>query len=166
MQIPAIYIHAKLILIDDVFTSIGSTNFNRRSMEHDGELHAFALPQALKRDPLNPALRLRCRLWAEHLGLPPEMGLSLLADPAAALDLLRPLLVPRKPVALTARRARSGRGPGDPDARCGQRLHDPLGIAEGLILDIDKAEIWAGVVDPTTPGDPFVDPAQDRGPVG
>ena len=166
VQIPAIYIHAKLILIDDVFASIGSTNFNRRSMEHDGELHAFALPQALKRDPLNPALRLRCRLWAEHLGLPPEMGLSLLADPAAALTYFDRSWY-------RGSRWRSLHGALGPDGvpaipmpAAGSAFMTLVGIAEGLILDTDEAEIWAGVVDPTTAGDPFVDPAQDRGPVG
>jgi phosphatidylserine/phosphatidylglycerophosphate/cardiolipin synthase-like enzyme len=166
VQIPAIYVHAKLILIDDVFASIGSTNFNRRSMEHDGELHAFALPQALKRDPLNPALRLRCRIWAEHLGLPPEVGLSLLADPAAALAYFdRSWYRGSRWRSLLGALGADG-VPAIPMPAAGSAFMTLVGVAEGLILDTDQAEIWAGIVDPTTAGDPFVDPAQDRGPIG
>jgi phosphatidylserine/phosphatidylglycerophosphate/cardiolipin synthase-like enzyme len=166
VQIPAIYIHSKLILVDDVFASIGSTNFNRRSFEHDGEIHAFALPQALKRDPLNPALRLRCRIWAEHLGVPPEMGLSLLADPASALAYFdrswyrgsrwRSLLGALGP----------DEAPAIPMPVGGSAFMTAVGLVEGFIEHHDMSEIWAGVADPTTAGDPYVDPATDRGPLG
>lgn len=166
VQIPAIYIHAKLILVDDVFAAVGSTNFNRRSFEHDGEIHAFALPQALKRDPLNPALRVRCRIWAEHLGLPPEMGLSLLADPASALAYFdrswyrgsrwRSLLGPLGP----------DETPAIPVPLSGSAFMTAVGILEGTIEDNAKSAIWATVVDPTTAGDPYVDPATDQGPIG
>jgi phosphatidylserine/phosphatidylglycerophosphate/cardiolipin synthase-like enzyme len=166
VQIPAIYIHSKLILVDDVFASIGSTNFNRRSFEHDGEIHAFALPQALKRDPLNPALRLRCRIWAEHLGLSPEMGLSLLADPASAVGYFdrswyrgsrwRSLLGALGPDEF----------PAIPMPVGGSAFLTAVGLAEGFIGHHDLSEIWAAVADPTTAGDPYVDPATDRGPLG
>jgi phosphatidylserine/phosphatidylglycerophosphate/cardiolipin synthase-like enzyme len=166
VQIPGIYIHAKLVLVDDVFASIGSTNFNRRSLEHDGEIHAFALPQALKRDPLNPALRLRCRLWAEHLGLPPELGLSLLADPVSALAYFdRSWYRGSRWRALL-----TGLAPDAPPAveipLAGSAFMTAVGIAEGVIEDAERSEIWASIVDPTTAGDPFVDPATDRGPLG
>jgi phosphatidylserine/phosphatidylglycerophosphate/cardiolipin synthase-like enzyme len=166
VQIPAIYIHAKLILVDDVFASIGSTNFNRRSFEHDGEIHAFALPQALKRDPVNPALRLRCQVWAEHLGLPPELGLSLLADPRSALGYFdrswyrgsrwRPLLGPLgldTPLAI-----------GMP--LTGSLFGTAVGIFVGSIGDAEKPELWAALVDPTSASDPYDNPATDRGPTG
>ena len=171
VQIPAVYIHAKLILVDDVFASIGSTNFNRRSFEHDGEIHAFALPQALKRDPANPALRLRCQVWAEHLGLPPELGLSLLADPRSALGYFdrswyrgsrwRSLLTALGPDATPAI--------GMPLA--GSLFQTAVGVAMGVIEHgvIDHAaesEIWASLVDPTSAGDPDDNPATDRGPTG
>jgi phosphatidylserine/phosphatidylglycerophosphate/cardiolipin synthase-like enzyme len=166
VQIPAVYIHAKLILVDDVFASIGSTNFNRRSFEHDGEIHAFALPQALKRDPANPALRLRCQVWAEHLGLPPELGLSLLADPRSALGYFdrswyrgsrwRSLLTALGPDATPAI--------GMPLS--GSAFQTAVGVAMGVIEDAEESEIWAALVDPTSAGDPFVNPATDRGPLG
>jgi hypothetical protein len=43
----------------------------------------------LKASRENPARNLRIALWAEHLGIPPAMGPSLLADPVAAFELFR-----------------------------------------------------------------------------
>ncbi|HKV09197.1 MAG TPA: phospholipase D-like domain-containing protein, partial [Thermoanaerobaculia bacterium] len=88
-QIASIFVHAKITIIDDVFLTIGSANMNRRGFFHDGEINAFAVPQALRAAPDNPARRLRTLLWAEHLGLPPAMGPALLGDPIAAFDLFR-----------------------------------------------------------------------------
>jgi len=88
-QIAPIFVHAKMTLVDDVFVTIGSANLNRRGFFHDGEINAFAIPQALRAAADNPARRLRTLLWAEHLGLPPEMGPALLGDPIAAFDLFR-----------------------------------------------------------------------------
>ena len=33
-----VYVHAKVCVVDDVWASIGSDNFNRRSWTHDSEL--------------------------------------------------------------------------------------------------------------------------------
>ncbi len=62
-----IYVHAKLCMVDDVWTTVGSDNFNRRSWTHDSELTAAV---ADSRDgELSPFARsLRLRLAAEHLG--------------------------------------------------------------------------------------------------
>ncbi len=84
-----ITLHTKAIIVDDVFVVIGSSNVNRRGFFHDGEIAAFTVPERLKADRENPALNLRTVLWAEHLGLPPAMGRSLLADPIAAFELFR-----------------------------------------------------------------------------
>jgi phosphatidylserine/phosphatidylglycerophosphate/cardiolipin synthase-like enzyme len=164
VQVPEIYVHAKLMVVDDVFLSVGSTNFNRRSLEHDGEIHTFTLPASLKRDPTNPALRVRCRVWAEHFGLPPEMGLSLLADPVSALAYFdrswyrgsrwQPL-----------RWTTAGQAPAIAIPTVGNILLQLLAIAEGALLDDEKSPIWAAMVDPTTANDPHVDPATDRGPL-
>lgn len=86
-QLKGIYVHAKVVVIDDVFVSVGSTNLNRRGFFHDGETTAFAVPEQLKAAVDNPARQLRAALWAEHLGLPPAMGASLLDDPIRAFDL-------------------------------------------------------------------------------
>jgi phosphatidylserine/phosphatidylglycerophosphate/cardiolipin synthase-like enzyme len=55
-----VYVHAKVCVIDDVWASTGSDNFNRRSWTHDSELSAVVL------DP-DYALDLRLTLAAEHL---------------------------------------------------------------------------------------------------
>ncbi len=65
-QLEGIFVHSKLILIDDEFASIGSANFMDRSMQFtmkgdDSELSVAAVSTGpLVRD-------LRVALWAEHL---------------------------------------------------------------------------------------------------
>ncbi len=61
-----VYVHAKVCVIDDAWTTIGSDNFNRRSWTHDSELSAVVV------DPTDDdhslfARRLRLTLAAEHL---------------------------------------------------------------------------------------------------
>jgi phosphatidylserine/phosphatidylglycerophosphate/cardiolipin synthase-like enzyme len=84
-----IFVHAKLLMVDDLFVAIGSANWNRRGFFHDGEVDAFAIPDRLRASRENPALLLRTALWAEHLGLTPFMGRSVLADPIEAFELFR-----------------------------------------------------------------------------
>ena len=55
-----VYVHAKVCVIDDVWASTGSDNFNRRSWTHDSELSAVVLDR-------DYALDLRLTLAAEHL---------------------------------------------------------------------------------------------------
>jgi phosphatidylserine/phosphatidylglycerophosphate/cardiolipin synthase-like enzyme len=86
VQIPGIYVHAKVMIVDDIFLFAGSSNINRRGLYHDGEINSFTIPQHLKGDPANPARILRSRLMAEHMGLSPEMGQALFADPISALQ--------------------------------------------------------------------------------
>ena len=45
-HVASIYVHAKTMVVDDVFVSIGSANVNRRGFCHDGEINAFAIPSA------------------------------------------------------------------------------------------------------------------------
>ena len=84
-----IYLHAKIMMIDDVFVGVGSMNLNRRGFYHDGEMVASAIPAHLAATRDNPARKLRTALWAEHLGLDPAMGEALLNDPVAAYELFR-----------------------------------------------------------------------------
>ena len=45
-----VYVHAKVCVIDDVWASVGSDNFNRRSWTHDSELSCAVLdPRAFSR---------------------------------------------------------------------------------------------------------------------
>ena len=71
--------HAKVVVIDDVWAMIGSDNLNRRSWTHDSELSCAVLDaDADDRAPRDPAglgdrarvfaRDLRLRLWREHLG--------------------------------------------------------------------------------------------------
>jgi phosphatidylserine/phosphatidylglycerophosphate/cardiolipin synthase-like enzyme len=76
-----VYVHAKVCIIDDVWASVGSDNFNRRSWTHDSELTAAVWDDTLdQRQPLEigalDAPRryprdLRLALVAEHLGRRP-----------------------------------------------------------------------------------------------
>ncbi len=70
--------HAKVVVVDDVWAMIGSDNLNRRFWSHDSELSIGVLDS--ERDPRDPrdpaglgdgartfARDLRLRLWREHL---------------------------------------------------------------------------------------------------
>jgi phosphatidylserine/phosphatidylglycerophosphate/cardiolipin synthase-like enzyme len=73
-----VYVHAKVCIIDDVWASVGSDNFNRRSWTHDSELSSAVLDTTLdQREPRDPgghgdgartfARDLRLELAREHL---------------------------------------------------------------------------------------------------
>lgn len=103
-----IYVHAKVCVIDDVWASVGSDNFNRRSWTHDSELSCAVLDTtADDRAPGDPAgtgdgarrfaRDLRLRLLREHLDRPaggnsdadlvaPEDAIAQLVAAADALD--------------------------------------------------------------------------------
>jgi phosphatidylserine/phosphatidylglycerophosphate/cardiolipin synthase-like enzyme len=57
-----IYVHAKVAIIDDLWTTAGSANLNNRGLRDDAEINVATLDSEL-------ACSLRLRLWAEHLGL-------------------------------------------------------------------------------------------------
>ena len=84
---PSVYVHAKMMIVDDVFLSIGSANLNRRGLFHDGETNVFAVPHALRFDPANPIPAMRASLWAEMLDLPRDLAAPLLTDPVEAVGL-------------------------------------------------------------------------------
>ena len=105
-----VYVHAKVCVVDDVWVSVGSDNFNRRSWTHDSELSSAVLDTT--RDPREPrdpagtgdgartfARDLRLTLAREHL--------DLAADGSEDDDLLDP----ERFVADASTRAR--RGPRD-----------------------------------------------------
>ncbi|HEX3532050.1 MAG TPA: phospholipase D-like domain-containing protein [Thermoanaerobaculia bacterium] len=154
VQIPGIYVHAKVMIVDDMFLSVGSANLNRRSLYHDGELNSFTLPQHLKGDPANPARRLRCRLWAEHLGLPPEMGLSLLADPLSAIS----LFTTRSWYNGSHLQPLSFFGPTPLDVGLGTNI---LKLTIGGIEEELKPQAWRLLVDPTTELEPQPPPRKN-----
>ncbi len=59
-----VYVHAKVCVMDDVWASVGSDNFNRRSWTHDSELSCVVLDE-------DYATSLRLELAAEHLDRDP-----------------------------------------------------------------------------------------------
>jgi phosphatidylserine/phosphatidylglycerophosphate/cardiolipin synthase-like enzyme len=88
-----VYVHAKVCVIDDVWCSVGSDNFNRRSWTHDSELSNAVLDETRDpREPLDPAglgdgartfaRDLRLTLMREHLDAD---GDDDLIDPDAAV---------------------------------------------------------------------------------
>jgi phosphatidylserine/phosphatidylglycerophosphate/cardiolipin synthase-like enzyme len=88
-----IYVHAKVCVIDDVWCSVGSDNFNRRSWTHDSELSCAILDPTLDdRSPTDPAAtgdgartfarNLRLVLMREHLDAADD---ETLVDPMSAV---------------------------------------------------------------------------------
>ncbi len=103
-----VYVHAKVCVVDDVWASVGSDNFNRRSWTHDSELSCAVLDDTKDdREPFDPAGRgdgarvfardLRLRLLREHLDraadgseddglIDPDTAIETLTSAAQALD--------------------------------------------------------------------------------
>jgi phosphatidylserine/phosphatidylglycerophosphate/cardiolipin synthase-like enzyme len=103
--------------VDDVWATVGSDNFNRRSWTHDSELSAAVLDdQRDTREPLDPAglgdgarrfaRDLRLELWREHLDAADDAGL---VDPQEAVEAVR-----RSAAALEAWYAGGRHGPRPP----------------------------------------------------
>jgi phosphatidylserine/phosphatidylglycerophosphate/cardiolipin synthase-like enzyme len=66
----SIFIHAKLLIVDDKFLRVGSSNFNRRSTGIDTECDLAI--EAESRLTEEGIAAIRARLLAEHLGQTPE----------------------------------------------------------------------------------------------
>ncbi len=88
-----IYVHAKVCVVDDVWCSVGSDNFNRRSWTHDSELSCAVLDETPdEREPTDPAglgdgarrfpRELRLALMREHLDADDDKALL---DPHSAV---------------------------------------------------------------------------------
>ncbi len=66
-----VLIHSKLIIVDDAFLRIGSSNLNNRSIGLDTECDLAI--ESTNDEMRRTILRLRDRLLAEHLGVEPEI---------------------------------------------------------------------------------------------
>lgn len=76
----AIYVHAKMMIVDDEIVRIGSANMNNRSLGLDSECDAFIDAARPGNEHVAPAITaLRHRLLAEHCGME-------VADVAARLE--------------------------------------------------------------------------------
>ena len=68
-----IYVHAKLMIVDDEILRVGSANMNNRSMGLDSECDVFLDAQRPANRGIEPRIeRIRHSLIAEHCGLPVE----------------------------------------------------------------------------------------------
>ncbi|HEX2272193.1 MAG TPA: phospholipase D-like domain-containing protein [Pyrinomonadaceae bacterium] len=86
-----IYLHAKHMIVDDMWMVISSSNFSRRGMTYETEI-GVALTDAEVEDGVRKSVRdHRIRLWAEHLRLDRSHWHRLL-DPLAGAELLRKAL--------------------------------------------------------------------------
>jgi phosphatidylserine/phosphatidylglycerophosphate/cardiolipin synthase-like enzyme len=56
-----IYIHSKLLMVDDVFCTVGSANVNQRSMVSDSEINMVTIDPSVTSE-------LRKKIWAQLLG--------------------------------------------------------------------------------------------------
>jgi phosphatidylserine/phosphatidylglycerophosphate/cardiolipin synthase-like enzyme len=93
-----IYVHAKICVVDDVWFTCGSDNFNVRSWTNDSEVTCAVVDET--RDEREPAdlsahgdgarrlaRELRLQLWSEHLGVPADD--KRLLDPVEGVELWR-----------------------------------------------------------------------------
>jgi phosphatidylserine/phosphatidylglycerophosphate/cardiolipin synthase-like enzyme len=80
----AVYVHAKIGIVDDRWLTVGSANLNEHSLFNDTEVNLVVDDPAL-------ATSTRHRLWAEHLELPLA---DVAGDPATVIDeVWRPIAV-------------------------------------------------------------------------
>jgi phosphatidylserine/phosphatidylglycerophosphate/cardiolipin synthase-like enzyme len=151
-----VYVHAKVCVVDDVWATVGSDNFNRRSWTHDSELTAAILDQQLDgRHPRDPAglgdgartfaRELRLELWREHLDRRDDDGLI---DPGDAVEAIR-----ASAAALDAWYAGGRSGPRPPGRlRVHSTVHLPLwqrllaSPAYHLLVDPDGRPAWMKVL--------------------
>jgi hypothetical protein len=75
-----VYVHSKLMIVDDELVLIGSANVGQRSMTYDSELQIGVVDSAG-----TFARALRMAIWQEHTG----RAAASLEDPAAAIGLFR-----------------------------------------------------------------------------
>ncbi|RYV50114.1 phospholipase [Pengzhenrongella frigida] len=105
-----IYVHAKICVIDDIWSCVGSDNANRRSWTHDSELSCAVLDTVPGGGAVASAAReLRLELVREHLGRPADDDGRDLADPGRTFRALA-----RSAAELDAWYAGGRRGPRPP----------------------------------------------------
>ena len=124
-----VLIHSKLIIVDDVFLRIGSSNLNNRSIGLDSECDAAI--EATTEEMRQTIVQLRNRLIAEHLDTSPDRFAKTLEHAGgsliAAIEQLN-----TAPRGLRAFKAMADEGPDVPAPGTG--LLDPLEPFEPLSL--------------------------------
>ena len=133
-----IYVHAKLMIVDDEVLRIGSANMNNRSMGLDTECDTFIdAARPGNAHAAAPITRLRHALLAEHCGLEPSQVSGLLEQHGSMAAMIEALNMPGKRLApftlrpLTdAEKAVADNALLDPE-RPGE-LFEPIGGKRGL----------------------------------
>lgn len=115
-----VYVHAKLMIIDDVWVEIGSMNCNRRSMTYDTEACVAVVDSEIEDGVCKFARKFRLELWAEHLG--EAFSDPALVDPISGFNMWRSLAGKPGIPALAHSAATPGRNEGwgqvDPTGTC------------------------------------------------
>jgi phosphatidylserine/phosphatidylglycerophosphate/cardiolipin synthase-like enzyme len=132
-----VYVHAKVVVVDDVWASIGSDNVNLRSWTHDSELSCVVLDETLDRrgrtagsapadvdHPRTYARDLRLRLAREHLDRADGDDADL-CDPVEAFEAFA-----KSAAALEAWHADGCRGPRPPGRIRRYRVTSPESTPE------------------------------------
>lgn len=81
-----IFVHSKVMIIDDRFLRIGSSNFNNRSRGMDSECDLAV--EATSRTDRETIKRMRSRLLAEHLGLRLDVTTSYIRKSRSIISLI------------------------------------------------------------------------------
>ncbi|WP_143526230.1 hypothetical protein [Roseivivax lentus] len=151
VNLAGIYVHSKLMIIDDVYLNIGSANVNRRGYFHDAECNVLTLPEALRSDPRNTVAKFRTQLWAEMLDLPYPMSEPILRDPVASSALFdRNQFLGNRFVPLEAMPHHLVFGAVTGDSVAGALLTSVTGLGVFTLGTLEREAFFDAVVDPTT----------------
>ncbi|MDE2595730.1 MAG: phospholipase [Sphingomonadales bacterium] len=132
-----IYVHAKMMIVDDEIVRIGSANMNNRSMGLDSEADVFIDAARPGNGHIVPAItRLRHALLAEHCGIDAERIPALLEQHGTMAAMIDALAMP------------------------GKRLQ-PFVLRE--LTDTEKAVADSALLDPERPQDIFEPMSRRRG---
>lgn len=82
------YVHAKNMVVDDLWASIGSSNLGYRSLTYDTEINCDVVDGEIVRGVRRYARNFRVELWRGHLRLG-QGGGPLLVDPRRGFEMLR-----------------------------------------------------------------------------
>ena len=133
----AIYVHAKLMIVDDEIVRVGSANMNNRSMGLDSEADVFIDAARPGNSHVPPIIgRLRRRLLAEHCGLSQETMDALLAGHGTMAEAIA-----------------AAKSPG--------KYLEPFSLRP--LTDTEKALVDSALLDPETPGEFFEPIGRRRG---
>lgn len=139
-----IYVHSKMMIVDDEILRIGSANMNNRSMGLDTEADVFidcARPANDREEVKEAIRRIRYRLIAEHCGTEPQHIGRMLEKHGSMIDMIEARI-------------------DDAQAKKGKRLERfhlrPLSETEKAIAD-------TALLDPERPGELFEPIGRRRG---